>query len=323
MNQKLPWKGLKEGYTDSLKYMQGRMIGKIQSLKTPWAKFNDAGADGIEWHSTVVIGGRPGTGKTLIKDQIIREAFKKNTEKFRVLEFQFEMVARVSALREFSATLGRSYKYLCSANGKLSQDDWQKCYDHAKRKVDLPIDIVDEPCTVSQFKNTIERYMKTYAEDGNYQKTIVTLDHSILLKKDAHEATKMDTIYNLGEALTDLKRKYPIIFFVLSQLNREVERIDRQEDGKYGNYIISSDFFGADALLQHADIQVGINRPGNQNIKFYGPDRYIIEDKDILVLHFIKCRNGDTRMSFFKGNFEAMSITEIPVPPTQEIRRKG
>ena len=85
--------------------MKGRMDGSIHSLKTPWHKFNDAGADGIEWNSTVVIGGRPGSGKTAIKDQIIREAFKNNTVNFRVLEFQFEMVARVSALREFSATL--------------------------------------------------------------------------------------------------------------------------------------------------------------------------------------------------------------------------
>jgi uncharacterized phage-like protein YoqJ len=165
--------------------------------------------------------------------------------------------------------------------------------------------------------------MQMHMVGNEYTKTIVTLDHSILLKKDAHESSKMDTIYNLGEAVTDLKRKYPIIFIVLSQLNRDVERLDRQEDGKYGNYILSSDFFGADALLQHADMQVGINRPGNQNIKFYGPDRYIIEDKDILVLHFLKCRNGDTRMSFFRANFEAMSIQEIPTPPTQEIRKKN
>jgi len=261
------------------------------------------------------------SGKTAIKDQIIREAFKNNTVNFRVLEFQFEMVARVSALREFSATLGRSYKYLCSANGKLSTDDLKKCYDHAKKKIEYPIDIVDEPCTVSQFRETIIKYMMANKKDTEFTKTIITLDHSILLKKDAHESTKMDTIYNLGEVLTDLKKKYPIIFIILSQLNRDVERIDRQENGKYGNYILTSDFFGADALLQHADIQVGINRPGNQNINFYGPDRYIIEDKNVLVLHFLKCRNGDTRMSFFRANFEAMSIIEIQTPPQQEFKK--
>jgi len=321
---KTPWKSLKDGYVESLNYMKGRMEGKIFSFKTPWPKFNDAGADGIEWNSTIVIGGRPGTGKTLIKDQIIRESFKRNpTDSFRVLEFQFEMVARTSALREFSSVIGRSYKYMCSASGKMSIEDLQRCYEYAKVRKEMPIDIVDEPCTVSQFKETVHKYMQANMVDGKPMKTIVTLDHSILLKKDAHEGSKMDTIYNLGEAVTELKRKYPIIFIILSQLNREVERIDRQEDGKYGNYILSSDFFGADALLQHADIQIGLNRPANQKIRFYGPDRYIIEDDRVLVLHFLKCRNGDTRMSFFKTHFEKMAMEEMPTPPQQEFKKKN
>jgi hypothetical protein len=77
---------------------------------------------------------------------------------------------------------------------------------------------------------------------------------------------------------------------------------------------------GADALLQHADILVGINRPGYFKIRYYGPDRYIIDNENIMVMHFLKCRNGDTRMSFFKCEFEKMSLLEIPAPPRQEKR---
>lgn len=80
--------------------------------------------------------------------------------------------------------------------------------------------------------------------------------------------------------------------------------------------------FGADALLQHADMLVGINRPGKQKIRFYGPDRYIIENESIMVVHFLKCRNGDTRMSFFRAEFEKMRITEIDTPGTQDRRIK-
>ena len=58
-----------------------------------------------------MIGGRPGSGKTLIKDQIIRESFALNPhDKFRVLEFQCEMVGRTSAIREFSSVTGKTYK---------------------------------------------------------------------------------------------------------------------------------------------------------------------------------------------------------------------
>jgi replicative DNA helicase len=328
MENKKLWKDQKQGFVDSLVYLKGRMDGHIRSLKTPWEKFNDATTDGLEWHSMTVIGGRPGSGKTLIKDQIVRESFKLNPdEKFRVLEFQFEMLARTSAIREFSSVLGKSYKYLCSADGKLSNEDLAVCYEHAKERVKIPIDIVEEPLTVNELRETITAYMNHHAvknEDGtvDFTKTVVTLDHSLLLKKAPFEKDKFDTLYNLGEMITELKRRYPIAFIVLTQLNRGIDNPERNEDGKYGNYILESDIFGSDALLQHADTLIGINRPAKQKIRFYGPDKYIIENDRVLVLHFLKCRNGDARMSFFKAEFERMRISEMPTPPQQEKRVK-
>jgi replicative DNA helicase len=328
MENKKLWKDQKQGFVDSLVYLKGRMDGHIRSLKTPWEKFNDATTDGLEWHSMTVIGGRPGSGKTLIKDQIVRESFRLNPdEKFRVLEFQFEMLARTSAIREFSSVLGKSYKYLCSADGKLSNEDLTVCYEHAKERVKIPIDIVEEPLTVNELRETITAYMNHHAvknEDGtvDFTKTVVTLDHSLLLKKAPFEKDKFDTLYNLGEMVTELKRRYPIAFIILTQLNRGIDNPERNEDGKYGNYILESDIFGSDALLQHADTLIGINRPAKQKIRFYGPDKYIIENDRVLVLHFLKCRNGDARMSFFKAEFERMRISEMPTPPQQEKRIK-
>jgi replicative DNA helicase len=323
------WKNQREAFEESLVYMNGRMKGEIRSLRTPWPKWNDASTDGIEWHSTTVIGGRPATGKTLIKDQIVREAFKLNAgDDFRVLEFQFEMRAVNSAIREYSSVIGKSYKHLCSAGTKLSLEELKQCHEYAKERVKYPIDVVEEPCTVAQFIRIIHDYMDAHAMpplgEGKrlFRKTIITLDHSLLLKTGPGENGKFDTLYALGEALTSLKRIYPIAFIILSQLGRGVDSPERNEDGKYGNYILPSDIFGADALLQHADMLVGINRPGDRKIRFYGPDRYIIEDDRVLVVHFLKCRNGDTRMSFFKAEFDKMKISEIPTPATQEKRIK-
>lgn len=328
MEKKKLWKDQKQGFLDSLVYLKGRKDGHIRSLKTPWEKFNDATTDGLEWHSMTVIGGRPGSGKTLIKDQLVRESFRLNPdETFRVLEFQFEMLARTSAIREFSSVLGKSYKYLCSADGQLSNEDLAVCYEHAKERVKIPIDIVEEPITVNELKEVIVDYMNTHAtkdDEGivQFTKTIVTLDHSLLLKKAPFEKDKFDTLYNLGEAITELKRKYPIAFIILTQLNRGIDHPERNEDGKYGNYILESDIFGSDALLQHADTLIGINRPAKQKIRFYGPDKYIIENDRVLVLHFLKCRNGDNRMSFFRAEFERMRISEMSTPPQQEKRIK-
>lgn len=336
--KKHKWSDQREAYRQALHYIDGRRKGKIRSFKTPWSKMNDAGIDGIEWNSMVVIGGRPGSGKTTIKSQIVREAFDLNPgENIRILEFQFEMLARVQAVREFSNITGKSYKEVCSANKntdgtqiKLSDKDLLACYEYAKKRVEDPVDIVENPTTTVEFKQIIRSYMENYAtqekikdEEDNeitrkvYTKTVITLDHSYLIKTAPTEGNKTDMLYNLGEACTELKRQYPIIFVILSQLKRETDRPERNEDGKYGNYILESDILGGDALTQHADMIIGVNCPAKRFIKFYGPDRYIIDDENTLVWHFLKCRNGDVRMSFFRAEYHRMAVVEIAAPGRQ------
>jgi hypothetical protein len=337
------WKNRRDAFIEALSYLKNRQNGLITSIKTPWERFNDASTDGLEWNTTTVIGGRPSSGKTLIKDQIIREAFILNPlSKFRVLEFQFEMLGKTAVIREYVSLLNeglvgppKTYKYLCSADksaGKLTAQDYEKCRLYAKEKLNSGegkncIDLVEDPCTVEEFKQIVSAYLESHSainekKEKVYTNTIVTLDHSLLLKKGPGEKDKFDTLYALGEAVTYLKRKYPIIFLILSQLNRDIDKPERNEDGKYGNFILESDIFGSDALLQHADILIGINRPGKQKIQLYGVDRFMIQDDTIMAMHFLKCRNGNPRLSFFKTEFEKMKIKEIEPPPKQERRRQ-
>lgn len=308
------WNGQYNSFNEALKYMQKRAAGQEKSIYTPWPKFNDATTDGLEWNTLTVIGGRPGSGKTLIKDQIIRESFSLNPhDNFRALEFQFEMVGRTSALREFSSITGKTYKELCSAGSKLTNDVLNKCHEYAKGRVKYPVDIISTPMTVNQMREQIDMYMDVHKG----QRTIITLDHTMLVKRAPYQNNSLDMLFELGEFFTQTKRDYPVLFIVLSQLNRNIDNPDRAVDGKYGNYILESDIFGSDAMLQHADTLIGINRPAKQKIRYYGPDRYVIEDDATLVLHFLKARNGDTRMSFFKGLFSQMEIIEMPTPATQ------
>jgi replicative DNA helicase len=311
------WEGQYAAFNEALKYMYKRQTGEEKSIYTPWPKFNDATTDGLEWNTLTVMGGRPGSGKTLIKDQIIRESFELNpNDDFRVLEFQFEMVGRTSAIREFSSITGKTYKELCSAGSVLSPDIITECHDYAKGRVKYPVDIVSTPMTVNQMREQVDMYMNEHKG----AKTIITLDHTILVKRAPYQNNRLDMLFELGEFFTQVKREYPCLFIALSQLNRNIDNPDRAVDGKYGNYVLESDIFGSDAMLQHADTLIGINRPAKQKIKYYGPDRYVIENDRTLVLHFLKARNGDARMSFFKAEFEKMEISEMQTPPQQQRR---
>ena len=319
----MKWKSHKEHYKDALKYMKGKQQGLIPSYKTPWPKFNNATLNGFEFNTITVIGARPASGKTLMVDQIVREGFKLNPGlNIRVLQFQLEMFGRTTKLREFSSVTKETYRYLCSAEEEdivVSDDIIDLCHKYAKEASKYPIDIIDESVTVKQFRAEIIEYMKEFSITNDagkisYQNTVVTLDHSVLIKKDADESSKQETLANLGEVCTELKKKFPIAFILLTQLNRDTDRPERNENGKYGNYILESDIYGGDGLVQHADLVVGINRPAKRFINYYGPDRYIIEDDNTLVLHWIKSRNGEVGMSFFKAEFHNMSISEMETP---------
>jgi len=170
--------------------------------------------------------------------------------------------------------------------------------------------------TVNQMREQLDMYM----DEHKGKKTIITLDHTILVKRAPYQNNRLDMLFELGEFFTQAKRDYPCLFIALSQLNRNIDNPDRAVDGKYGNYVLESDIFGSDAMLQHADTLIGINRPAKQKIRYYGPDRYIIKDDRTLVLHFLKARNGDARMSFFKGEFERMQISEMATPEQQDRR---
>jgi hypothetical protein len=150
--------------------------------------------------------------------------------------------------------------------------------------------------------------------NDKYMNTLVTIDHSTLFKVAKGQKDKFEMLYALGEALTMMKKKYPVAFLVLSQLNRNIDNPDRARDGEYGNYVLDSDIFGSDALLQHADVVLGINKPSLRKIRQYGPERFIISDEDTLAFHFLKSRNGTTRLSFFKLDRETMRIIEIETP---------
>jgi hypothetical protein len=256
-------------------------------------------------------------------DQIVREGFKLNPGlNIRVLQFQLEMFGRTTKLREFSSVTKETYRYLCSAEEEdivVSDDIIDLCHKYAKEASKYPIDIIDESVTVKQFRAEIIEYMKEFSITNDagkisYHNTVITLDHSVLIKKDADEASKQETLANLGEVCTELKKKFPIAFILLTQLNRDTDRPERNENGKYGNYILESDIYGGDGLVQHADLVVGINRPAKRFISYYGPDRFIIEDENTLVLHWIKSRNGEVGMSFFKAEFHNMSISEMETP---------
>lgn len=298
--------------------MKARHNGQLKSLKTAWVNFNNAFCDGLEWRTITVVGARPGTGKTLFMEQLVNDVIKMNPDQsFRVLKFQFEMLDETNGIRKLSMNVGSDYNTLMSKEKPVDKSIFQKCvqFYESTEKYDV-VDVVYDPCTVDEMCATIHAYMEKHKTEDGFVNTLVTIDHSALFRVGKGQKDKFEMLNSLGEALTEMKKKFPVAFLVLSQLNRNVETVERAKDGTYGNYILDSDLYGSDALLQHADVVLGINRPFNRRIKFYGPEKYIINDSDLLVFHILKSRNGFMGMNFYRLDSTVMRIIEVDPPPT-------
>lgn len=319
LQQKKEWLHISEIYTMGLQYMKGRKEGIIKSIRTPWPSFNDAGMDGIEWNTILVIAGRPGSGKTLVSDQILRESFVLNPDQdFAILDCQWEMLPRTMAIREISSALEKTVRELNSTREPISEKLFNAAKAYCDSKSHLDIYMIESPKSVPVF----ERLVEAFCEQHPKKKVIVRIDHSVLFKKDATEQDKFDTLHNLGEALTRMKKKLPVMFIVLSQLNRNPETFERLKEGTHGNYLVDSDLYGADALLQHTDLLVMINRPAKYNLRVYGPEQFEVHN-NLLAFHFNKVRNGDPRLVFFYSEFAHMRVKSLPegyLPPRRKSR---
>jgi len=314
------WRHVSNIRHETLNYIKKRRIGLIKSVRTPWPKLNNVLMDGLEWGGIYIIGGRPGTGKTSVASQITGQAHLNNPgQDFAVLNFQFEMGDRIIGARELTKPLNMDMKKIFSAHptDKLTNNDLQEIEDYHKQKATDQIYYVTDPLTAKDFTKEVLKFHSVVQKP-----IIVTIDHSILIKKGVDEANQMEALYNLSSEMVYLKKKIPdSMYIVLSQMNRTIEDHTRRVNGNVGNYPVSADLFGADALMQNADVVMLMNRPDKMGITEYGPEKIKVED-GMIVFHLIKNRFGDQCMLFFKQDLKYFEVQEGPTPASNKLQIK-
>jgi replicative DNA helicase len=301
---------------EGLIYIHKRAKKDIKSLRTQWKQFNKIGLNGMEWNSLYVIAARPGVGKTLIASSLTRELQAINTDQnFAVLHLQFEMLGRNMALRELSAANKMNIRYLQSAEDdgmpSLTSADFDKLKDYVSKNKHREEFIIDKSLTVNEIKQAVRLFYKQIGKPF-----VVTLDHTLLVSMSGGDKNKQDTLSNLSVMLAELKNELPVIFIILTQLNREIDDAERQKPGQLSNFPAEKDVFGSDSLLQCADVMIAYNRPAKYNLQYYGPQQFIITppDKYLLAMHVLKNRYGEVGIQWYRANYAEMTIDEAKEP---------
>ena len=223
--------------------------------------------------------------------------------------------------RELSARLARSIKTIYSADGTLSDEDLALANIHLQEIKKSPVSIVDNIGTVKEIRDTILYYVSTRQLVEKNTGLIVTLDHSLLVKAEDNDTEKM-TLDKLMHTLVGIKKYLAskgmkVMFFVLSQLNRDIETADRVNNPKL-HYPTKNDLYGASSVYYSSDYVLILHRPvliegiGN----WYGPSRGSKYPEGLPVMN---PKNGDQPMVYLHIIKERFGNNKI-IPMLDELK---
>lgn len=300
-------KTISKAVDEEIEYIEKRFLGQEKSLLTPWAKFNKASMNGIEFGTIITIAGVSGHAKTTIVNLLETGLFDCNPDiNFSVLSFNFEMASRRLVGRKFSNKTKKSVKQLYSADkdNPIDQsviDDLKKIGNDLRK---YHIWYADMPGTADEIGEAILAFSQL--EENQDRRFIVTLDHSILVKKSLG-GDERSTLVDLASMFNKIKKILPVSFIILSQLNGNIEMPDRR-DNPMLHYPTKSDVFGSSALYMFSDLVLISHIPEKLKIREYGPER--IPTKDVIFWHFDKVREGEPFIAKMWNNLKHNEIRD-------------
>lgn len=241
----------------------------ITGVPTGYIEFDQQTA-GLQPSNLIVVGGRPGMGKTSWALGVAANAAL--AHQVPTLVFSLEM-----AHREITERLLCSEARVDSArmrNGRLLESDWPKISHAVGRLGDAPIFIDDNPhLTIMEIRAKARR-LKSREGLG-----LIVLDYIQLMSGRANAENRQVEIAEISRGLKVLARELGVPVIALSQLSRNLEsRADKRP--------ILADLRESGSLEQDADIVVFLYRDEVYNRDT--PDRGTAE---VIVA---KHRNGPT-----------------------------
>ncbi len=243
----------------------------ITGLSTGFTDLDEA-TTGFHPGDLIVIGARPGMGKTAFCLNIVTNAAIE--EKLPIAVFSLEMTKEQIVLRMLCSEAEVDSKAVRS--GYHSKEDYRKLVNAAGRLADAPIYIDDS------FNSILDIRAKSRRLKSEHGLGLVVVDYLQLMSGVGSYTSREQVISDISRSLKALAKDLSVPVIVISQLNRSCEL-----RGENKNPIIA-DLRESGAIEQDADTILFL----------YREDYYKKQDsqrKGIAELDIAKQRNGPTK----------------------------
>jgi len=286
------------------------MTGIQAYLKCRWSRVNRSMLGGWRFNNNYVIAGLSGHGKSwilnlLLQDFCDRELNKAYTRDYKILHFGLEMSMTDEILRQVSTRTKISYENLISANSPLTSIEYELVKNSLEKIKEMPIWIVEEPGTIQQVYNTIEKFHSRFPDS----QFIITLDHSLLLNNTGGDELKL--IAETAKMFMLIRKRFGSMNILLAQLNTNIEKDERRTtvpSKKFLNYPQKSDLHGSQGLFHAADFVVVVHQPALLNLELYGTANH--PTTDLVAWHLIKARKGTPKYIRLRQQLNQGNIIE-------------
>ncbi|UTW45123.1 replicative DNA helicase [bacterium SCSIO 12696] len=260
----------------------------ITGLATGFRKLNDI-TSGLQTSDLIIVAGRPSMGKTTVAMNMVEHAVLHQERP--VLVFSLEMPASHLMTRILSSTGKIDSKKM--RDGQLSEDDWPRLSNAAKRLKGRPLFIDDTPgITPIQMRNRIRELTRSQREavkkqhanwdgdklDKECNPALIMVDYIQLMSGSVPAESRTQEVSQISRELKGIAREFKCPVIALSQLSRNVEQRPNKRP-------VNSDLRESGAIEQDADIIMFVYRD-----EVYNEDS---PDKGIGELIIGKHRNGE------------------------------
>jgi replicative DNA helicase len=202
----------------------------------------------------IVVGARPSHGKTALALTFAEHAVGLGHP---TGIFSLEMGKHQLLNRMFSSGSGVAAQRF--RDGKFSDEDWSRIYDHCQRMKQMPLRIYDKP---ARKPSDIRAACRRWRQDSGLD--IVFIDYAQLIPPDGHHQNREQEIAAISRSIKLMAEDLAVPVVLLAQVNREVAK-------RKSPKLVESDLRESGAIEQDADIILLIqpwDRSGREDIQF-------------------------------------------------------